>query len=512
MREKLLELNRSINASKKTRRLIGFVALFVLAILPSIMLISYSYYINEDASLLVEGTASIGGDDLTLRIFLQNRDSSGNPSLGYTRVYFIPQYEYSYNSAKTKCTSGVSIDSFTDNKFTITSSKKGYCEVYFDALGSSIIKSDANAAIRIFAEQTRGKQNYKEVGKVPNETYSINEAKTSQTCSNVTLYGTTIKVTASGDFTCQVYLDIGTTLTSYIRNNVYIEDGVNGLYYHDGEGNYTNANLEIGDNSYRYAGADASVNNYVCFDGDDCTKEENLFRIISVDSDNKIKIIKVTSTSNRYWNGRAGYIAGARAEDVAQSLWNGSSFLNIWAIKKADGSYYISYTNSWLNGEYLVSLGENGKLVETTTWSVAGLTWAEIQANNAKGIYDIETNNKAIYDAKVGLMYVHEYMYAALPTYWSKVGYNSSSTSYDYRSSVGNNWMWSSGVPWTISRARDGEWDAYRIAAAGNPGVSNVDSSAQPVRPAFVLSSSTRVINADVKDIGTKTNPMIIGE
>ena len=40
---------------------------------------------------------------------------------------------------------------------------------------------------------------------------------------------------------------------------MYIEDGENGLYYHDGEGTYTNADQEAGDNSYRFSGGDYQV-------------------------------------------------------------------------------------------------------------------------------------------------------------------------------------------------------------------------------------------------------------
>lgn len=49
------------------------------------------------------------------------------------------------------------------------------------------------------------------------------------------------------------------TLANYIIDNVYVEDGVNGLYYHDGVGTYTNAELEAGDNSYRFAGGDYEI-------------------------------------------------------------------------------------------------------------------------------------------------------------------------------------------------------------------------------------------------------------
>lgn len=49
------------------------------------------------------------------------------------------------------------------------------------------------------------------------------------------------------------------TLANYIIENVYVEDGVNNLYYHDGNGNYENAELEAGDNSYRYSGGDYEI-------------------------------------------------------------------------------------------------------------------------------------------------------------------------------------------------------------------------------------------------------------
>ena len=79
---------------------------------------------------------------------------------------------------------------------------------------------------------------------------------------------------------CYVYFDVYElpTLANYIKS-LYTEDGVNGLYFHDGSGSYTNFNLEAGDNSYRYTGA--NPNNYVCF-GSDVTPcpNDNLYRII----------------------------------------------------------------------------------------------------------------------------------------------------------------------------------------------------------------------------------------
>ena len=106
---------------------------------------------------------------------------------------------------------------------------------------------------------------------------------------------------------CYVYFDLIPPMkfSDYIINNVYVEDGENGLYYHDGVGTYTNADQEAGDNSYRYAGA--NPNNYVCFGSDEETcPEDNLYRIIGV-FDDKTKLIKSSSANSNFLGNDGDY-------------------------------------------------------------------------------------------------------------------------------------------------------------------------------------------------------------
>ena len=101
-----------------------------------------------------------------------------------------------------------------------------------------------------------------------------------------------VMVEAINNDKCYVYFDMEPkTLTYYITNKVYTGmDGENGLYYHDGQGTYTNASQEAGDNSYRYAGADPD--NYICFGSDaETCPADNLYRIIGV-FDGQVKLIK----------------------------------------------------------------------------------------------------------------------------------------------------------------------------------------------------------------------------
>ena len=54
-------------------------------------------------------------------------------------------------------------------------------------------------------------------------------------------------------------LTTSVNLASYITDTLYTEDGVNNLYYHDGVGDYVNADQEAGDDSYRFSGGDYQV-------------------------------------------------------------------------------------------------------------------------------------------------------------------------------------------------------------------------------------------------------------
>ena len=130
----------------------------------------------------------------------------------------------------------------------------------------------------------------------PQEGYIFNERLSG--CENggtLSWNSETNKVTMQSNISdrCYVYFDVKKPIlfADYIINEVYVSDGVNGLYYHDGVGTYTNASQEAGDNSYRYSGA--NPNNYICFGSDaDICPEDSLYRIIGI-FENKVKIIQI---------------------------------------------------------------------------------------------------------------------------------------------------------------------------------------------------------------------------
>ena len=114
------------------------------------------------------------------------------------------------------------------------------------------------------------------------------------------------------------------------------------------------------------------------------------------------------------------------------------------------------------------------------------------------------TDGKTDYDAKIGLMYVSDYGYAASSTYWSCSGYNDDSTK-DYRMATTSNWMYMGLLDWTISRGADQTNYVFGVNVDGSlygPGASGYHL----VRPAFYLESSITYVSGD----GTQSSPIRI--
>ena len=262
------------------------------------------------------------------------------------------------------------------------------------------------------------------------------------------------------------------TLAEYVKSQYTGTQGDNGIYYH--ESSLANG---AGDNSYRYAGASESVNNFVCFGSDEATcPDANLFRIIGVFGD-QTKVIRAKSVGNKQWH------------TSADNTWSSSSL------------------NTYLNGEYLTSLGTIAEKIATTTWKVGGGSWANIGTSVPKTAYQYEVGSSAsttTYDAKIGLMYVSDYYYSASPSAWTLVGYNSNDATKDYRAAKTTNWLYLGSKEWTISRVSDETFSAFIVDGSGHVFSYNVNFSNFAVRPSFNLLSSTTYVSGS----GSMSDPV----
>ena len=304
----------------------------------------------------------------------------------------------------------------------------------------------------------------------------------------------------------------------YIINNVYTSDGANGLYYHDGVGTYTNASEEAGDNSYRYSGA--NPNNYVCFGSDAATcPNDNLYRIIGLFDDDKdgiynIKLIKYDYTTSEMLGTDGGYV-GDEISSMEENYYKGNMNTSTIAIFiwGDDGSYYGS--NNWnasdlntinLNTNYINYINNIDtkwvNMIATTTWYLGSMDYENY---TSKEYYEFERSNNTYDDnpttdnAKIGLMYVSDYGYAASPENWT-----TGLTNYNNDANRNNNWMYMGSEEWTITTFSTNYYNVYTLYYDGIlSGQSAGRGGGNTARPVFYLESSVSITGGT----GASNNP-----
>ena len=290
----------------------------------------------------------------------------------------------------------------------------------------------------------------------------------------------------------------GNNLASCITSfyNSYGSDATK-IYYH-------NSSLvnSAGDNSYRYAGASDEVNNYVCFGSTASTcPSDNLYRIIGVFG-NQVKLIKADYTTTAmtgsggdyygaYSSSTSYYKGSMSTSNIAGYYWNrsnGTSSTNTWSASR------LNTTN--LNSSYTSYIGSTwSNKIATTTWYVGGHSTEDATPATFQ---DAESTGTT-YSAKIGLMYVSDYGFAASPSAWTT---NMSS----YSSARDNNWMYMGLADWTISRDSSFSSRAFGVGSAGDLDGGIVYLSNFAVRPVFYLTSSTTYVSGS----GTSSDPIRI--
>ena len=402
-----------------------------------------------------------------LTLMLEQSDGTYKESTSNT----WPGEGYIFNKELSSCQNGGELDYDSENnKVILYSNKSDGCYVYFDLYTKPTINSInlgevTNNSITITVSATNG------TNPISNYYYIINDGVPISTTSNThtfsgldrkTTYTIKVYVVDTEDYssnisTLSVETDNATLLAEYITNTVYLDDGINGLYYHDGQGSYTNADQEAGDNSYRYSGA--NPNNYVCFGSDDTTcPNDNLYRIIGV-FDKNVKIIKNTNYGNYIYDSERSY--------SLLSILN-STFLNTLDI-------------IWQEKIYTQNFNVVARL--------------DFFMSTVKTSYDLEYGSTSY---KIGLMYPSDYGYAASPNYWqTKLN--------DYDNAINSNWLYTGLNEWTISTMAGLAQNAGYIFSSG--GVANtLKTTEYAVRPVFYLNSDVTYVSGT----GTQSDPFRI--
>ena len=333
------------------------------------------------------------------------------------------------------------------------------------------------------------------------------------------------------------------SLTTCIKNLKVVDDAI---LLHDS--NLTNGAV---DNSYRYSGATANVNNYVCFgpaktvtakygdlDGNDSvnsrdalfvlrymsgTEEFNDLQKAQADVDQNGIIDKTDSDhilsmfgqqytppatvgnftlncheDNLYriigvFDNQVKLIkASAATSDLLGTDGNYGGSGNTYAYEA--GTWNTQYLNTLnLNTNYLNNIGsEWSDQIATHTWYVGG----SLTTTSAKTIYNTEVgSSRQNYSdsKKVGLMYLSDYLYAGDKSYWTTP-----------TTTMTNNWI--SGIQeWTITPTSNSSDYKYYINT-NKYGQADGTIDVYQVRPVIYLNTNTPYISGT----GTQNNPFRI--
>ena len=407
--------------------------------------------------------------------------------------------------------------------------------VYEEESKPKVVKHKSMLSMNL--EQTAGAGDYKTVTQSgwPTEGYKFNtELSRCENGSTLSWDDTKKAVIVSGNLSdkCYVYFDIyvpprfdetcdTSTLACYIAKQYTGTQGDNSLYYHDSD--LANG---AGDNSYRYAGA--NPNNFVCFgsDASPCPTD-NLYRIIGVFGENYhgvtgkqlVKLIKYDYMTTDELGTDGDY------SQTYEEWGMDSTYKGTYGDGERIGVYYWNYkatnsaTNTWstsllnktnLNTNFINNIGTTwANKIATVTWKVGGNTYANISQSVPATTYQNEivnpvttntTDNATTYSAKIGLMYVSDYGFAASPDAWTLT-----MSSYNNTTATNNNWMYMGLYEWTISRRADYSFLAFCVYSVGHVDYVDVFSYGG-VRASFSLESSVSYVSGS----GSMSDPIVI--
>lgn len=260
------------------------------------------------------------------------------------------------------------------------------------------------------------------------------------------------------------------------------------------------------DDSIRYSGA--NPNNFICFGSDayNCP-HANLYRIIGIFKTSNhgvdaelLKLIKYdyevgfdgAGTKGAYYH----YIDSGETHKGVHSkfidgYWYNSSQRNDWSTST------LNSVN--LNTSFLNSLGSWSDYIVPVTWQIGGISSNELKNTKFSKIYQKEViNSSRSVNAKVGLVYVTDYAYAADKSVWN-------SNLADYNLYTSQNWMYMGIHEWTITKSTELSNKAFTINTDGKM-FDRVMPNYCAIRPSFYISSSVKYKSG----IGSKSDPIRI--
>ena len=250
---------------------------------------------------------------------------------------------------------------------------------------------------------------------------------------------------------------------------------INNKLNQDGLMNTTTGDL-MGD-MYRYQASSDSetstvANNYICFGSDGCATGGNtpddLYRIIGVTTDGYVKIIKAKAWTTSSWHNSNVQVAWGAATLFGKLNGKGTESTNFY------GNLDTSYQD----------------MIQEVDWKYGITTKTSTFVGDT--MYELESAFTSTERAKVGLMYVYDYLYAY-------PGGNPGTAANNKKS-----WISISLAEWQLSSYSTTQ--ARYVTANGDLTYESQSKSSYNVRPVMYLKLDVKYLSGD----GTETNPYIV--
>ena len=230
-----------------------------------------------------------------------------------------------------------------------------------------------------------------------------------------------------------------------------------------GEQIIEDAELEKDPYECRYFFTGANPNNYITFNN-----EKAGWRILSVECDGTIKIMKINNIGDMAW------------DSSSSSNWSRPSSLN-----------------AYLNVTYYNSLNSTAQSqIVAKDWSIGAVTYG-----NYNLATQINNENSTKWDGKVALVTISEYIRSnSNKSSCDSISLNNS----NYSICVSTGWMNTTTVSywWTLSPTTRSSYDAFFVYSTGVVAYSSVQGN-RAVRPTLYLSSDIKITGGT----GTSSDP-----
>ncbi len=430
-----------------------------------------------------------------------------------------PTEGYKFNTELSRCENGSELSwDDTNKKVIVSGNMSDKCYVYFDkVLVLSEVCNDKTLKDCIIAQYT-GTQGQ-------NNIYYHNSSLSNGAGDNSYRYAggdyqLTSKAISAGFNTVAAKAQTSTDgVVNYYCNGIkqYVGAGCPTTYiaYYSLQYDTTNTQYQSYKEALEKAIVDGYliediVKNFVCFGTNESTcSTDNLYRIIGM-IDNKVKLIKYDCASRN--------LLGTSGESPYKT---DPSLMYLGTLTKID-YYRINdssiLSNNWsdsplnktnLNTSFINNMGNTWtSKIATTTWKVGGGSSTYLTDVPATAYqYEVGSNaSSTTYDAKIGLMYVSDYYYAASPSAWTLVGYSSSNPTTDYRVATSINWMYMGIDDWTLTPNTSDSETMFGILSYGYVTSGFVSMDNYCVRPVFNLDTSVTYASGS----GTQSDPIRI--